>query len=496
MKDKGYLSERVDCKRREEALLFAIYLVVQGGIVLFETVFDFVHKHDLFKKGKTVAIGVSGGPDSMALLHFFLRIQSKFSLKLVILHVDHQFRGDVSYEDYQFVETYAKKHNLLFEGTCIDVTSYAKKHQKTSQVAARECRYQFFFDMMKKHKADYLALAHHGDDQIETMLMRQTLAGFQESVCGIPVKRPFATGHIIRPFLCVSKKEIESYCKQHHIDYRKDASNDTDDYVRNRFRHYILPFLYEENQAVHIRYQLLSEACFDDERYLKEEAKKALERIIVRKETERVIFNIVPFLTLSKSLQRRAIHLILNYLYHETTHISFVHIEQIIEVLKSEEPSKEVHLPLGLIVRKTYDQCVCSFHLNKQSAYYKHELVLNEKVPLKVGTIETEFKETMDDDKDLFTCYVPLVYDSFPLFVRSRKKGDRMALPNGGTKKVKDLFIDAKIPKHLRDKWPIVTDCHDRIVWVPKVKHSSLIMLSGEEKRFFMLKFKEVEGLI
>lgn len=456
-------------------------------------VLAFIEKHQLLKNGVTIVVGVSGGPDSMALLHFLQTLQPRLQLTLVVAHVDHQFRGETSYGDYQFVEQYTKEQQLIFEGTRIDVTSYAKVMKKTSQVAARECRYQFFQDVMEKYDADYLALAHHGDDQMETMLMRQTLAGFGESLCGIPVRRPFGTGEIIRPFLCVSKAAIEQYCTMQHLHVRRDESNEKDDYVRNRFRHTVLPFLHNENPAVHERYQLLSEACFDDEQYVKEQAKKALETIVHTKTEHTIIFNIAPFLTLPKSLQRRVIHLILNYLYRESQFISFVHIEQALQLVQKEGPAKEIHLPMGLHIQTSYGRCICSFQSTKEASSYRYELKETEELSLEVGTIVAQYKETIEEDKDTSICYVPRSFDSFPLYIRSRKQGDRIALPNGGTKKIKDLFIDAKMTRYERDRWPLVTDSKDRIIWVPNVKHSSLLHVKEEETGFIMLKFKEAQ---
>ena len=186
-----------------------------------ENVVDrFVEKHQLLKTGATVVIAVSGGPDSMALLHYFMQREKRWHLRLIVAHVNHMLRGKQSEADFHYVETFCQNRNLLFEGKHIDVSAYKQRYGLSTQVAARECRYQFFKDVMKKYEAEFLALGHHGDDQIETMVMRQVRGALGNARAGIPVKRSFANGMIIRPFLCLEKSEIEDYLERVNISPR------------------------------------------------------------------------------------------------------------------------------------------------------------------------------------------------------------------------------------------------------------------------------------
>src|SRR5690625_2244114 len=141
------------------------------GINMQNTVMSFIERHQLLTKNSTILIAVSGGPDSMALLHFYQSIRSDWNLKLVVVSVDHQFRGSESRQDIEYVKKICKKWHIEFVGTSVDVRAYRQENRIGTQVAARNVRYQFFAEQMKAHQADYLAFGHHADDQIETMLM-------------------------------------------------------------------------------------------------------------------------------------------------------------------------------------------------------------------------------------------------------------------------------------------------------------------------------------
>ena len=145
-----------------------------------------------------------------------------------------------------------------------------KQTGESTELAARKLRYGFFGEVMKKYECTILVLGHHGDDQVETMLMRLTRGATGKARAGIPIKRAFQNGLIVRPFLVVTKEEINEYAVQHQLEPRLDPSNEEDDYVRNRFRHHVLPFLKQENPLVHEQFQRFSEEIYEDEDFFQE----------------------------------------------------------------------------------------------------------------------------------------------------------------------------------------------------------------------------------
>ncbi|WP_017754936.1 tRNA lysidine(34) synthetase TilS [Calidifontibacillus oryziterrae] len=439
---------------------------------------DFIKKHHLLKKGTTVVVGVSGGPDSISLLHYLWKTREKWSLTIIAAHVDHMFRGSESYEDLLFVKRFCNEYNILFEGNSIDVSAYARTHQLSSQVAARECRYDFYKLVMEKYNGDYLALAHHADDQVETMLMRLVRGSYGIGLAGIPIKRSFYNGTIIRPFLCLTKYEIEQYIDEFNLQYRIDPSNDKDAYQRNRFRHHIMPFLKKENPNVAERFQTLSEYITEDNELLEALAHKEIEGILVEKNEQKVVFSISQFLLLPISLQRRGIQLILKYLYKTIpSNITTIHNSQLLSLLSNEHPSGMLNFPKGLVVTRSYDQCTLAFS-GKCEKVQPFDILLP--VPGEVslngyGSIKAEWIDHLSEKLksiDFFVCDSKEI--ALPIHIRSRNNGDRMTIKGmKGTKKIKDIFIDEKIPMEKRSLWPIVTDANGNVLWLPYLKKSA-----------------------
>ncbi|MGN1400642.1 MAG: tRNA lysidine(34) synthetase TilS [Bacillus sp. (in: firmicutes)] len=451
---------------------------------------DLIEKRHLLKQGDRILVGVSGGPDSLALLHYLASVKGRFDLHIVAAHVDHMFRGQESYEDYLFVEEICKKWDIPFEGTRVDVPRYIKETAKSPQVAARELRYGFYKDCMVRRELDKLALGHHGDDQMETMLMRIARGATGSARAGIPVKRSWDGREIIRPFLSVTKKEIEQYCVRNGLEPRIDKSNEKPSYTRNRIRKDILPALKRENPKAHEHFQRFSEQLREDEDFLWKLAQEKLEPFWVRKQGFSEI-EICSFLQMSKPLQRRAIQLILNYLYFERhEELSALHIESIIHLLQSSHPSGELHLPGGLRVIRSYEKCLFAFSQKKMKPYS-----LSIRIPgmttlpdgRTIHAVYSEKQEGAQHGNDVFCFEAGSV--RLPLTVRSRLNGDRIQLKGlTGSKKVKDIFIDAKIPVAERDVWPIVEDGDGNIIWIPGLKKSNQDS-KGEQASFITLKY-------
>src|SRR5699024_1390091 len=172
-------------------------------------------------------------------------------MTLVAIAIDHQLRGEESLADITYIKDMCLKWEITFDFVQIDVKSYEEKEKVSTQVAARTLRYQAFEQKMNEYEGDFLALGHHGDDQVETLLMSFVRTTNLSSLLGIPITRTFATGMIIRPLLTVTKKEIEHYCKKYHIQPRLDNTNLDTNYTRNYFRKFVVPKVKERHPNVH-----------------------------------------------------------------------------------------------------------------------------------------------------------------------------------------------------------------------------------------------------
>ncbi|WP_100332750.1 tRNA lysidine(34) synthetase TilS [Bacillus xiapuensis] len=429
----------------------------------------FIEHHQLIRPGDRIAVGVSGGPDSLALLSYLAKKREAFGIEIFALHLDHMFRGEESYAELKFVENFCQLREIPFMADRIDVRKLIESSSMGLQEAARHVRYHFYERGMAEFSANKLALAHHGDDQVETILMQLTKGAGRR--IGIPVRRSFANQEMIRPLLSVNKEMIEQYCVQEKLDPRRDPSNEKMDYMRNRFRHHLLPFLKKENPRVHEHFQRFSEEQAEDEQLLREWTAESMQHVW-EKNGSGAKLKVRAFLEVPLPLQRRGIHLILNYLYKGKIAYSFIHIQQILQLLKEDQPSGSLNLPHGLQVHREYNECFFSFEMNVRKDYV-FTLDVGERVDWPFGgsfflTDELPVPAGGADCLRLDQQSVKL-----PLYVRTRSAGDRISLKGmNGTKKLKRLFIDEKIPRIKRDQWPVIADSSGKVLWVPGLRKS------------------------
>ncbi|RLQ91675.1 tRNA lysidine(34) synthetase TilS [Falsibacillus albus] len=436
----------------------------------------FIESHQLIANGDRVLIAVSGGPDSLSLLHYLYKRQEFYKIQVAAVHVDHMLRGKQSNEDLLFVQKFCATYGIPFHSKAIDIKKIMDEENKGMQETARQYRYKYFAEIVNGKDFNKLAFGHHGDDQVETVLMRMTRGAVGKSRAGIPFKRPFERGYIIRPLLPLQKKEIEEYCTRFGLEPRRDPSNDKDDYTRNRFRHRVLPALKEENPKVHEQFQRFSEEMLEDEYFLQELTKVEMNKLWNSSDGE-ISIEITPFKKMPLPLQRRGIQLILNYLYKDLpSSLSAVHIHDIFRLIGSNHPSGHIDLPKALQVRRSYDHCLFTFRQQTADEPFEYELPMEGVLPLPDGD-EIIIRRGIDQDlhsrdNQNFFCVDPSRV-IMPLKVRTRKQGDRIAIKGlNGTKKVKDIFIDQKIPLKSREGWPLVTDQSGTILWLPGLKKS------------------------
>ncbi len=459
----------------------------------------FVERHDLLEAHSTVVVGVSGGPDSLALFFYLLEKREEKQLQIVVAHVDHMFRGEESQEDLQFVKQLCDNLNVTCETTQIDVTRYQKQNRMSAQVAARECRYAFLERIMRKYNAQYLALGHHGDDQVETILMRLVRGSTPQGYAGILAKRAFNKGFLIRPLLAVTKEEILDYCNRKDVEPRIDPSNTKETYTRNRLRKHVLPHLKQENPNVHERFQAFSTSMQEDEAYLQELAFEKMNKVIKEKDAKRMVLSIPAFESMPIPLQRRGIQLILNYLYEYKipSSLSSVHIDKVIEFFKRTHPSGMLHFPGGLEIVRTYEEC--SFRFGEEKVTFSPCML---QVPGKVTLVNGDELEV-----EISNCVPIMMNDmtfiakhneiAYPLMVRSRENGDRMSIQGmNGTKKIKSIFIEAKVPKEKRADWPIICDASGNIIWVPLLKRSAFAISQEtvDKDTYIIIHYKSKES--
>ena len=406
--------------------------------------------------GSTLIVGVSGGPDSMCLLNLLLELKEERRYNIVVAHINHGLREE-SDEEYEYVKKFSFDHNLLFEGIKL-----GEFDTNSIENEAREKRYSFYEDILKKHKSKYLLLAHHGDDLVETILMRLTRGSTLDGYSGFNKISKRDNYSIIRPLVFYTKEEIMEYLEEKHIEYRIDKTNFDKKYTRNRYRLDILPVLKKENKNIHKKYLTFSEEL--------EESNNFIDKYVSNRYIDIVKDNIIDLDLLLKE-DRYIIKKILNkYLFNNyKSNINLIeskHVQAILDLIDSDKPNTFITLPNNIMIEKSYNK----LYIKDTDKLDNYKIVIKDKVVLGDYIIK---KIDNTDLTNNFVCHLNSEEISLPLYVRNRKDGDYIEILNlNGKKKIKDLFIDSKIDKSLRDNYPLVVDSNDNIVWIPGLKKS------------------------
>ena len=427
------------------------------------------------KYGDSVVLGVSGGPDSMALLHLMTRLKKALDIEVVCAHVNHNTGRPGQFEEQQFVERFCKQNNIVFETLTIDDYGDDNFHNE-----AHSKRYNYFDKLVKQYNAKYLLTAHHGDDLIETILMRivrgSTLRGYS-GFSKVVKKNGYK---IVRPLIQVTKEEILEYNKKNNIKYALDSSNFKDVYTRNRFRKYIVPQLKKEDINVHKKFYKFSKTLSEYNEFIDKIVNSKIKEIYPNN-----VLNIEKFRNEDKIIQQKVIYHILENTYQDDLMlITDKHVDILLDAIKSKRSNVKVHLPNGVQAIKSYDTLVLST-INREVNSYDIELNKFVNLPNEKNI------EVVKDTKltNNFVCRLNSKEISLPLHVRSRQNGDKILIKGMiGKKKINDVFIDCKIPMDERDKWPIVVDNDGLVVWLPGLKKTKFDK-TIDEKYDIILKY-------
>lgn len=432
-----------------------------------EEVYNFIKNKIGLEPNDTIVVGVSGGPDSMALLYILNEFKKKLDLKIVCAHVNHNKRVESEQEKID-LENYCKANNIIFE--YIKITKWGDDNFHNE---ARSVRYNFFEELVMNYGAKYLMTAHQGDDLIETILMRIVRGSTLKGYSGFSRIVDKGTYKIVRPLITVTKDEIMEFDKANGIKYAIDQSNNEDHYTRNRYRHTVLPFLKHEDPKVHKKFLKYSEILLEYSDYVDKEANKVFNKVFINGNLDIDKFN-----ELDNIIQTKIIYTILEKIYgDDLLIIGAVHVELIFDLIKSNKSNSIVHLPNNVIVIKSYNELSFSFDDDESSEY---EIEIDDRVNLPNGKIIEIVDESIDTSN--YTIRLSSNEVKLPLYVRNRKDGDRIEVKGlNGTKKVKSIFIDEKIKISDRDYWPVVLDATDKIVWIPGLKKSKLDKKITEE---------------
>lgn len=457
-----------------------------------------LYRHRMVERGRKVMVAVSGGPDSVALLHILYLLKEELEISLHVAHLNHMFRGAESEADALFVADMAERYGLPATVESLDVPAYRDQNRLSGQVAAREVRYRFFYETANRVGAYKVALAHQADDQAETILIN-FLRG--TGITGLKGISPVREGIYIRPLLTVRRSEIERYCDEMSLSFRQDSSNIKPVYTRNRVRMNLMPLLEREyNPGLVPALLRLGEICREEDSYLEEQAEKAYQDALQAAAAGRVVLRLDSLRGTPVAIRRRVLRRAWQFLTGELKNLAFQHAEAALDLLYGGATGSRAVLPGNVVAVRSYNTLELIKEQGKLGvSYYIH--------PVKVpgATYIPELDRTVyaalaprspaHDPKSLPPEEALLDYEKLPpqIFVRRRLEGD-VFYPFGQVSelKLKDFFIKQKVPREERDRIPLVST-PEEIVWVGGMRTGERWKV--DEKTARVLHLKLTRGL-
>lgn len=442
-----------------------------------------IEEEKLIQEGDLVLAGVSGGADSVCLLFALLEYRKELAFSLQVLHVEHGIRGVQSVEDARFVEQLCKRLQVPCRIYTVDVPEYAKTHHMGVEEAARELRYACFCHAAEQTDAPCgkikIALAHHADDNAETMLFQMVRGSGVRGLSGIRVKRELGVGlTLIRPLLNVTRGEIESYLQERGETYRIDATNRDTDYSRNRIRHEVLPQLTQVNSQAVMHMAQSARQLSELADYLDEEASRIATRVCVKEQDACVIrqelFEKYPLV-----LQREVLHRMIGEMAGSRKDIGSTHIESV-KNLSELQVGRRISLPYRLVAERVYEGIRIRSRQVQKCTNERYEIALEELNRQKEGAwyvlslpdgqlrmrVRDFCGETQEIHKKTYTKLLNYDKIKYSLQVRKRAGGDYLTIDGmGHKKKLKEYFIEEKVPQERRDATWLLTE-GDHVIWV------------------------------
>ncbi len=432
--------------------------------------------------GECVVVGVSGGSDSLGLLQILTEL-ADYRLKLVVAHLNHRIRGEESNRDAAYVRSFAEKLGLPFELREIDVIEFKRSTSLSLEEAARELRYKFLREVLNKHNADKIATAHTLDDQAETVLMRFIRGSGLLGLSGIPP----VNDNIIRPLIEVTKSDVEDYLRSKGIGWMEDSSNKEMFFLRNRIRNELIPHLITYNPNIKETLARTAYIAGVEEDYIRTEAKNHFDKLFSSLRDGELVGKLAYYSALSEAMKYGLLRLAIEKIKGDLKRISLNHIVSMNELLDSGQASGELYLPGEIVVAKGHGLFVltknalftCSFRYSVNSTGLH-------RFPHAEFEIQFEKVNSLKSDKYL-ACFDSASVD-FPIQVRNFTEGDRL-IPYGMNefKKLKNYFIDEKIPRFIRHQIPIFL-CKGKIMWIGGMRVDERFKVRDKRKKVLTIR--------
>lgn len=466
-----------------------------------EKVFSFVEKHGMIRPGDKLVLGVSGGADSVCLLFLLLEYRKRVPYEMIVVHVNHGIRGDAAEQDAAYVEALCREQSLAFRLESADVKGFAAREKCSEEDAGRRLRYEAFRKAAEEFGGTKIAVAHNAGDRAETMLFHLFRGSGLKGLRGIEPVR----AEIIRPILCLERREIEGYLRERQIPWRTDTTNEENGYTRNRIRHHLLPWAEQEVSGRVVSHMCsTADILSETENYLQQQTCEALEDCTVRvsgpcgEGTEIIVDR---FLAYHPAIQKRMILTLAEELSPTGKDISAVHVEEVLSLFEK-EGNRSVSLPFGICFHRSYGK-VAAGRWEAAGRPGKSEQSSQsgltgppEKLP------ELEFTRFFVSDISPYRKEVPenqytKRFDCDKIkespVLRFRQTGDYLTLADGRGniihKSLKEYMIGEKIPREMRDRIPVLAE-GSHVLWLIGYRSSEYYKVDTNTKCILQVKLK------
>ncbi|MDU4749726.1 tRNA lysidine(34) synthetase TilS [Clostridium butyricum] len=452
---------------------------------MYKKVMSYIKDNNLIKSGDKVLVALSGGPDSVCLLNILYNLKAELNIEIGAAHLNHLLRDKDAFEDEEYVKTLCKSLDIPCFVKRVDINKYSKDKKMSSEMAGRDARYNFFDDIVKDEGYTKIATAHNANDQAETILFRLMRGSGIEGLCGIKVRRD----KIIRPILCLSRKEVEEYIEINNLKPRIDKTNFEKIYNRNKIRLDIIPYIKENfNEDIIQTLNRMSVLLQKDNEFIENSARSFYEKHCIE-QSDYFIIKKEMFDNKEAVVTRVIRYALTNF---SKTHYDFEmkHIYEICNLAKNNS-GKAIDLPNKIYAENIYGDIYIKERININNIDVKQEIVVNKNEingkkiffndeNIKFSVLKND--SNLDLNQNNFIKYFDFDKINDSISLRKRKNGDKI-IPLGmkGSKKIKDLFIDMKVPKEERDCIPLL--CFDEnISWIVGIRVSEEYKITNKTK--------------
>lgn len=432
-----------------------------------------IDEYAMLPAGGTVLCAVSGGADSLCLLHFLRALAEERGFTLHAAHFDHRLRGEESTADAAFVENRCEMWKIPFHLGSGDVAETARREGTGIEETARALRYAFLEEIAETIGADVIATAHNASDNVETVLLHLIRGAGLQGLTGIPPRR----GHLVRPLLTTTREEIEAYLKERDLDWREDSSNADDAHARNYLRHQLLPRMEELNPRFLSGMERTIRLLRQDNDFLNAQAAQVA--ALGRWAEDDLVIEARHIASAPAAIAPRAVRTLLSMLGNGSTDYASTHLEAVVDLARGDDPSAMVFLPGGLMAQRVYGELLLTTRRDPQ--------VL---LPCPLELDGETWPEGSLYGCSCRRCVCPeepepgvMYFSTFtgtPV-LRPRQTGDALKLPGRDTKTLKKRFIDQKIPRRDRERCPVLADEAGILAAAPFGPEESRLARPGQE---------------